>query len=600
MEFDYELEQKKNFTASLIDYNDNVSNARITKADGTMSNLTVSIFGDKYYNSDIIKQNSFISFVEFTILVDTEYSNINITLTDEDNNPVYEENGNLLNVFDLIDQKYYVTIICYDSYSEMGSKVFIQNTLTITFAFFIDTTAPTGKIYNENGDVITSSKTNSNYITFVGEDKYSGLKSMYYIDQNNNKVIYNSSTKITNDGTYSFYCVDNAGNNSLYYTITLDKTKPSLLFENAIAYSDTNNSFTVYVQDSNTTHLYYKNPVMSIYSVAVNNKYTVTKSMPKGIYYFYAIDNFNNKTNEVWVNYGGGNSIIRINHIDNSNSVYLSWEISDLNVLLNNENYTKENIISNEGNYEVTVIDKENNISKIYFEIDCYYVIDKVIESSCSTEGYTIYRCISCDNIKYDDYTTKGNHKYNNYQINPTCINGGGICYYCVYCNYNYSIYSSPPLGHNYEYTIIDSTCYEEGKRIIECTDCNYYIEEEIPIKNHKLILLYNYSKDDKIINQYMCEHCLEIFEKEANNKSELFINFVNFLQTKYFPYMVWILLASVGIWSIIIGIRIIFLKNSDEQFVTKNMIKNYIFGLITIFILIVCIPIIINGISKI
>ena len=598
--FDYELVQTRNLSSSVIDSSNNICKARIEKANGAMSDFQVMIYGNKNYNTDTIKQNSYISFFDFDIVVNTSYSNIKIELDDENYNPIFESDSECLYVYDLIEQKYYVTITCEDYYSEIGSKVYINNKLTVTFSFYFDNNSPVGKIYNENGETITSNKTNSNYITFKGTDSYSGIKEMYYIDINNNKITYSQKEKIYSEGTYKFYCVDYAGNISNSCIITIDKTKPILVIENAIAYSDASESFTVSVLDNNVANLYYKNPLMSIFTSTVNNTVTIKNTSPKGIYYFYAIDNFNNKSNEVWINYGGDDPIVKIKTMNNSNSIYLTWEVDGLNVLINDITYNKDDIIYDEGDYEIKVIDKDNNISKLYYTIECYYIKEKIIDSTCMSEGYTIYHCISCENIKYDDYTLQGSHSYNHYQKEPTCIECGGLYYYCIYCNYNYTINQIPPTNHHFKHTLIDSTCYTTGVRIIECLDCDYYIEEEISIKQHKYVLLGSYTKNNETINQYMCEYCMEIHEQEEDNKSVLIINFVSFLQEKYFPYIVWILLTTVGMLSIIIGSRIIFLKQSDEQFITKNIIKNYIFGLVSIFILVVCIPLIIKAISLI
>ena len=111
---------------------------------------------------------------------------------------------------------------------------------------------------------------------------------------------------------------------------------------------------------------------------------------------------------------------------------------------------------------------------------------------------------------------------------------------------------------------------------------------------------MYQDDFDGELINVNMCENCFEIIETYDKESNTVILNFISFLKTNYIPYLVWILLVSVGLWSIIIGVRYIFLKRNEEYMQTKLMIKNYIIGIIVIFILIVLIPLLINGIANI
>ena len=58
-----------------------------------------------------------------------------------------------------------------------------------------------------------------------------------------------SGSQLSEEGTYSFYCTDNAGNTSSSYTITLDKSAPTLSTSIGSFYETTSQSFVVAASD---------------------------------------------------------------------------------------------------------------------------------------------------------------------------------------------------------------------------------------------------------------------------------------------------------------------------------------------------------------
>ncbi len=61
---------------------------------------------------------------------------------------------------------------------------------------------------------------------------------------------------------------------------------------------------------------------------------------------------------------------------------------------------------------------------------------------------------------------------------------------------------------------------------------------------------------------------------------------------------MIWVFLATTGIWSIVMGIMIITAQKNEEKEKAKKMLVNYFIGLIAIFILLVACPYLIKGIG--
>ena len=324
----------------------------------------------------------------------------------------------------------------------------------------------------------------------------------------------------------------------------------------------------------------------------------INETMSLGKYYFYAIDIYNNKTDEYWINYCGANELIHVNKVEDSNSVYLTWE-DKLTVKLNGETYLKGEIISSEGNYIISITNSNGNIIKQDLQINCLYKEVEYHEATCIQEGYSIKQCISCGEIRYE-WFGYGDHQFESQFIAPTCTEVGGTNHQCLYCDTHYMTDIIAPQGHDYVYEIIEGDCYRPRARIIMCYNCDYSVGDEMRVTGHSYVLLETVEKDGKCISIYMCENCMEIVEETEEIKTVEVIKLVDYLQNIYFPYLVWILLISVGIWSLIIGLRFIFLKKRNEIVETKTMIKNYILGLIAIFVLLVIIPLIIEAIASI
>lgn len=97
-----------------------------------------------------------------------------------------------------------------------------STTVTIT----LDKTKPTGTLYGGANVVQSGNSTNAAYIKFVPYDAI-GLSSAYVKKPGAGTFVsYTSGTQLTDEGTYSFYAVDKAGNTSETYTITLNRQIP--------------------------------------------------------------------------------------------------------------------------------------------------------------------------------------------------------------------------------------------------------------------------------------------------------------------------------------------------------------------------------------
>lgn len=97
-----------------------------------------------------------------------------------------------------------------------------STTVTIT----LDKTKPTGTLYGGANVVQSGNSTNAAYIKFVPYDVIGNSSTYVKKPGAGTFVSYTSGTQLTDEGTYSFYPVDKAGNTSETYTITLNRQIP--------------------------------------------------------------------------------------------------------------------------------------------------------------------------------------------------------------------------------------------------------------------------------------------------------------------------------------------------------------------------------------
>lgn len=98
-----------------------------------------------------------------------------------------------------------------------------------TVSITLDKTKPTGILYGGSSVIQNGGATNASYIKFVPYDVI-GLSATYVKKPSSTSYVsYTSGTQFTEEGVYSFYSVDKAGNQSVTYTITLNRQIPSAM-----------------------------------------------------------------------------------------------------------------------------------------------------------------------------------------------------------------------------------------------------------------------------------------------------------------------------------------------------------------------------------
>ena len=74
--------------------------------------------------------------------------------------------------------------------------------------------------------------------------------------------------------------------------------------------------------------------------------------------------------------------------------------------------------------------------------------------------------------------------------------------------------------------------------------------------------------------------------------------SYIEYLYEEYSPYMIWVFLSTAGVWSIAMGIAVIIACRNEDKIKAKQMIKNYVIGLVVIFSILVAMPYLVNGIA--
>ncbi len=507
-----------------------------------------------------------------------------------------------------------------------------------TVMICLDTVKPTGTLYGGTSTVASGGKTNANYVKFVPSDSMSGIKSIYVqTPSSSGYESYTSGSQLAEEGTYSFYCTDAAGNFSMIYTVILDKSAPILGCLQTEFYSTYGLGFTVSASDdSGSVMLYYKTPSSSSYVLAGTSSYSTTLESENGKYYFYAVDDLGNRSQTYWIDLQIVYPDPTVEQSGTDNSVCITWTNGNT-ATLNGDDYTKGMWIKTEGSYTVTVTNEYGLSTTKTFSITHNYVIVQIVEPTCTTKGYSVFKCTSCGdeyegNVKlafghnYDvetidatcttygcikhtclncgdtyetDVRTALGHKYTETTKEATCTEDGGQLHTCTVCRYEYLTDTVKATGHDYTTRVVrEPHCETAGERIFHCEKCGDEYYTEIPATGHNFELTESSVVDGENIRTYVCTNCGAVTTQNMGEQYEKVSSYVEYLFEQYQPYMWWVLLATAGVWSVVMGVFFgIAAKNEDKE-KARKMIKNYVIGLVVIAVILVACPYLVKGIA--
>ena len=223
----------------------------------------------------------------------------------------------------------------------------------------------------------------------------------------------------------------------------------------------------------------------------------------------------------------------------------------------------------------------------------------KRVEPTCTEEGYIGQCCSRCSDMYKTEILRALGHEYVETYVAVTCTEEGCILHICLECGYEYKTDIVRPSGHSLETNVLlASTCEEKGERYYGCTKCDYERIDEIPEQGHNYEIAETETVDGVITRRYICSKCTDEYTQEMGEQYEKVSNYVEYLFDEYSPYMMWVFLATAGVWSIAMGIAIIIATKNEDKAKAKKMLVNYGIGLIVIFAILVAAPYLVRGIA--
>ncbi len=576
------------------------------------------------YNKDYIN----FSDVHFT----SSQSDFTLTIYDEYSASVASGTGS---VSASLSDGLYKIVMSYYAKSGSGTMQF-QVSFSVYCYFTVDATGP-----SISGASTSQTGTYTNQpFTVSASDSASGVGNLFMRSPSESVFRSVGSTSKTvsrgnANGRYTFYATDKAGNSSQYYYVNFDDTAPSVSCTGASFGTNTNDRFTVSASDnSGSAKLYYKKG-----NAAWNtsgSSYTVSETAAEGIYYFYAADDYGNSTSEMWVQVGAELSGKFVKS-DTDNSVFFTWERPSWTATLDGEPYTKGTWITDEGEHTIKLssnsksavypytidhcfvrsVEKPTCTHEGYLQYNClqcgysytdysieetghYYVASTTV-ATCTDGGYTLYTCTRCGDSYTDNYTNSLGHNYESAYRPANCTDYGKTVYTCQVCGSSYyETDGTLPTGHSYTNEIVTApTCTDDGLRRSTCEICGDVFDTPITANGHNYNITDSASENGQTVRTYTCTVCGHSYAQDLGDQYAEVTNYVEYLFEQYEPYMWWVLLASAGVWSIVIGVMIAISHKNEDKEKAKKMLINYVIGLVAIAVIVVACPFLIRGIAS-
>ena len=222
-----------------------------------------------------------------------------------------------------------------------------------------------------------------------------------------------------------------------------------------------------------------------------------------------------------------------------------------------------------------------------------------VVAPTCTERGYTLHKCSYCGDEYKTDETLALGHNYYETTVEVTCTQNGCVKHTCIKCGFTYETNVIPALGHKYVSEVTRQvTCEEDGNRHHTCTRCGDQYDTAIPHFGHTFEIVDEHNDGGTVVRVYRCSVCGYSYTQDLGNQYEEVSNYVEYLFQQYSPYMIYVFLATSGVWSIAMGIAIAIAKKNEEKEKAKKMLVNYCIGMVVIFVILVAAPLLVRGIA--
>lgn len=473
---------------------------------------------------------------------------------------------------------------------------------------YLDTVNPTGTLYGGNTSVSSGGTTKESYIKFIPSDALSGVKASYVkLPNTTSYVSYTSGSQYTELGTYSFYCVDNAGNQSSTYTITLADSHVHSYSASVISPTCTESGYTLHSCSCGASYTDNDTPPLghNYSDWTMVNATSCTSSGTRKAYCTRCNQTKTETVTSLGHSYtelvsSTGNSCISAGTSVYKCSRCASTQTVTGTVLGHNYKTTTTAATCTNGGYTTTTCSRCGDSYTSYLTSALgHNYIRSITEATCTDGGGVKHTCSRCHDSYMTDVTLPLGHTYVESVVEPTCTEKGFVLHSCARCSNEYKTDEILPTGHQYSSNVITTaSCEGTGERYHRCEYCGNDYTTQISATGHNYEIVQENNKNGTIYRVYACSVCWNSYTEELGEQYAEVSNYVVYLMDEYKPYMVWVFLATAGVWSIAMGIAMIIAHKNEDKEKAKKMLVNYLVGMVAIFCILVACPFLVRGIA--
>ena len=143
---------------------------------------------------------------------------------------------------------------------------------------------------------------------------------------------------------------------------------------------------------------------------------------------------------------------------------------------------------------------------------------ETVTPASCENEGEQVRHCKTCGFV--ENQAIPPEHDYKPFVIESTCVSQGYVEYVCMSCGYSYIAENSymPEKGHSYGewiYIAVPS-CVDSGERVRYCSVCETVESQTLPATRHSYsgeVHLPSCTEDG--YTEYICSNCGDSYKDD-------------------------------------------------------------------------------------
>ena len=221
------------------------------------------------------------------------------------------------------------------------------------------------------------------------------------------------------------------------------------------------------------------------------------------------------------------------------------------------------------------------------------------VAPTCTEEGYRGKKCRRCEDAIKTEILKAVGHKFTDSYFIATCEEEGYTLHTCLSCGNEYKDNIIAATGHDYETEVVRTPhCETEGERKFHCRKCEKEYYSDIPATGHNYELTGTEEVNGENIRTYVCTNCGAITTQNMGEQYEQVSSYIGYLFSQYQPYMWWVLLATAGVWSIVMGVFFAIAQKNEDKEKARKMLKNYVVGLVVIAVILVACPYLVKGIA--